>query len=83
MVFAGVADLESGTVSFVVVDADGLIIHEGEILDAQGETAEFSEDVSLDGIPHVGAGSVIAWEWAPDGSQRHVVEYPLNLVDEG
>lgn len=83
MTFAGIAGLESGTVSFVVVDGDGLIIHEGEISGAPGETVDFSEPVTLDDIPHPGAGSIIAWEWAPDGSQRHVVEYPLILVAQG
>ncbi|HEX6286789.1 MAG TPA: Gmad2 immunoglobulin-like domain-containing protein, partial [Acidimicrobiia bacterium] len=83
LTFAGIADLESGTVSFVVVDGDGLIIHEGEISGTPGEAVDFSEPVNLDEIPHPGAGSIIAWEWAPDGSQRHVVEYPLTLLAKG
>lgn len=81
--FSGTAMLDSGTVSFVVVDADGLIVHEGEVASLPSELGEFSEDLMIDQIPHPGTGSIIAWEWAPDGSQRHVVEYPVLLVNEG
>jgi hypothetical protein len=79
---AGTAELESGTVSYVVVDADGLIIHEGEIASTPGEWSEFAATVVLEEVPHPGRGSIIVWEWAPDGSQRHVLEYPLTLMDE-
>lgn len=78
---SGIAELESGTLSYVIVDADGLIIHEGEITTIPGQRSEFSADVTLEEIPNPGTGSIIAWEWAPDGTQRHVLEYPLNLVD--
>lgn len=83
LTFSGSATLDSGLISFVVVDADGLIVHEGEIPSTPGETVEFSENVMIDEIPHPGIGSIIVWEWAPDGTQRHVVEYPLALVEEG
>jgi hypothetical protein len=78
---SGIAELESGTLSYVIVDADGLIIHEGQITTIPGKRSEFSADLALEEIPNTGTGSIIAWEWAPDGSQRHVLEYPLNLVD--
>jgi hypothetical protein len=77
----GTAELESGTMSFVIVDAEGLIIHEGEITVTPGERSEFAVSVVLPAVPNPGTGSIIAWEWAPDGSQRHVLEYPLTLVD--
>jgi len=80
--FSGTAKLDSGSVSFVVVDADGLIVHEGEITSIPSELGKFSEDLVIDQIPHPGTGSIIAWEWAPDGSQRHVVEYPVSLVNQ-
>lgn len=81
IVVAGTARLESGTVSDVIVDADGLIIHEGEISSTPGERNGFTTSVTLGEIPNPGMGSIIVWEWAPDGSQRHVLEYPLNLVE--
>lgn len=76
----GTADLESGTVSFVIVDADGLIIHEGDIGSTPGERSEFATSITLEEIPNQGRGSIIVWEWTPDGSQRHVIEYPVTLV---
>jgi len=78
---AGTAEIESGEVSFVIVDADGLIIADGETDSSPGERSAFHESVVLDQIPNPGLGSVIVWEWAPDGSQRHVLEYPLSLVE--
>jgi hypothetical protein len=78
---AGTADVESGTVSYVIVDAEGLIIHEGETATTPGERSEFAATVALEEIPNPGMGSIIVWEWAPDGSQRHVLDYPLTLVD--
>lgn len=79
---AGTADLESGTVSYVIVDAEGLIIHEGEMATTPRQRSEFAASVVLEEIPNPGRGSFIVWEWAPDGSQRHVLDYPLTLVDE-
>lgn len=78
----GTADLESGTVSYVIVDAEGLIIHEGEISSTPGERSEFGDDVTLEEIPNAGVGSIIVWEWASDGSQQHVLEYPLTLTTQ-
>lgn len=78
----GTAELESGMVSYVIVDADGLIIHEGEIASIPGQRIDFSASVVLEEIPNPGMGSIIAWEWAPDGSQRYVLESPLILVDQ-
>lgn len=79
---AGTVEIESGTVSYVIVDADGLIIHEGEIAGTSGERSEFADSVTLGEIPNTGMGSIIVWEWAADGSQQHVLEYPLTLVTE-
>jgi spore germination protein GerM len=76
---SGIAELESGVVSYVIVDAEGLIIHEGEITTVSGERTEFTDHVVLDEIPYPGLGAIIVWEWAPDGSQQHVLEYPLRL----
>jgi hypothetical protein len=69
-------------VSYVIVDADGLIIHEGEIGTTPGERSRFAAGVAVGEIPHPGNGSIIVWEWAPDGSQRHVLEYPLSLTNQ-
>ena len=77
---AGTAELESGKVSYVIVDAEGLIIHEGEIATTPGQRSEFAASVVLEEILNPGMGSIIVWEWAPDGKQRHVVEYPLTVV---
>jgi hypothetical protein len=79
---AGTAELDSGTVSFVIVDADGLIVHEGEIESIPGQRSEFGASFVLEGPVRPGMGSMIVWEWAPDGSQQHVLEYPLTLVNE-
>ncbi|MFZ0015244.1 MAG: GerMN domain-containing protein [Acidimicrobiia bacterium] len=79
--FTGSAELVSGTVSYVVVDADGLIIHEGEVASNPGERSEYATSIVLEDVPHPGTGSIIVWEWAEDGSQRHVLEYPLNLTE--
>lgn len=76
---AGTAELESGTVSIVIVDADGLIIHEQNIDTTPGQRSKFATSVSFEEIPNPGMGSIIVWEWAPDGSQQHVLEYPLAL----
>ncbi|HEU4319596.1 MAG TPA: GerMN domain-containing protein [Acidimicrobiia bacterium] len=77
----GSADLESGAVSFVIVDADGLIVHEGEVGTSPGERSEYATSVVLEDVPHPGKGSIIVWEWAADGSQQHVLEYPLTLTE--
>jgi Sporulation and spore germination/Immunoglobulin-like domain of bacterial spore germination len=77
---AGSAQIDSGTVSYVIVDADGIIISEGAMATNSG--AEFGTTVALDEIAHPGLGSIIIWEWIPDGSQQHVLEYPLTLVDQ-
>jgi hypothetical protein len=77
--FSGTAIVESGEISYVIVDADGLIIHEATAATPSGVRGAFTDRVVLDEIPHPGQGSIIAWEWAPDGSQRHVLEYPLTL----
>jgi hypothetical protein len=79
---AGTAELDSGTVSFVIVDADGLIVHEGEIESIPGQRGEFGASFVLEDLVRPGKGSIIVWEWAPDGSQQHVLEYPLTLVNE-
>ena len=76
----GSAQIDSGMVSYVIVDADGLIIGEGET--ATTAEGHFDSTVTLDEIPHPGPGSIIVWEWAPDGSQQHVLEYPLTLADQ-
>lgn len=78
---SGSARLESGSVSAVIVDADGLIIYESDIETTDpGQRSEFTTNVTVEVIPNPGTGSIIVWEWAPDGSQQHVLEYPLNLV---
>lgn len=77
---AGSADLESGVVSFAIVDADGLIVEEGELAATPGGRGDFEATVTVAEVPHPGVGSLIVWEWAPDGSQRHVLEYPLTLA---
>jgi hypothetical protein len=66
-------------VSYVIVDAEGLIIHEGE--SATGQRGDFTATAVIEEVPNPGRGSIIVWEWAPDGSQRHVLEYPLTLED--
>lgn len=81
IVISGWADLESGTTSYVIVDSDGTIVQEGEIASSPGQRSDFDLSVELEQIPSPGRGSIIVWEWAPDGSQRHVLEYPIDLVD--
>lgn len=76
----GSADLESGAVSYVIVDADGLLVAEGEVGTSPGERSEFATSIVLEDVPHPGMGSIIVWEWAADGSQQHVLEYPLTLT---
>jgi hypothetical protein len=78
----GLAELDSGTVSYVIVDAEGLIVHEGEIATIPAQRSEFAAAVVIEEVPNPGIGSIIVWEWAPDGSQRHVIEYPLTLQSD-
>lgn len=77
--FSGSADLESGELSYVIVDAEGLIVDEAALATTSGQRTNFNTMVTLDDISRSGLGSVIVWEWAPDGSQRHVLEYPITL----
>ncbi|MFP3883186.1 MAG: Gmad2 immunoglobulin-like domain-containing protein [Actinomycetota bacterium] len=79
---AGTAELKSGTVPYIIVDADGLMIHEGEIASTRGVRSEFTTSSTLGEIPNPSMGSIIVWEWAPDGSQQQVPEYPLTLANE-
>lgn len=80
ILIAGIAELESGSVSYVIVDSEGFIVGEGEITTVPGQPGAFSTTIVLDDSARPGAGSIIAWEWAPDGSQRHVLDYPLTLA---
>ena len=80
ILIAGIAELESGSVSYVIVDAEGFIVGEGEITTVAGQPGAFSTTIVLDESARPGAGSIIVWEWAPDGSQRHVLDYPLTLA---
>jgi len=76
----GLAISGSGVVSYVVVDADGLIVAEGETPVAHpGQRAEFGATVDLSSVPHPGEGSIIVFETGPDGTQLHVLEYPLTI----
>lgn len=76
---AGTATVDSGEVSFVIVDADGLIIQQGTVPTTAGSRSQFSTSIRLTDIPNPGLGSIVVWEWASDGSQRHVLEYPITL----
>ncbi|MGA8040500.1 MAG: Gmad2 immunoglobulin-like domain-containing protein, partial [Acidimicrobiia bacterium] len=76
----GTAVTASGEVSYVVVDADGLIVAQGMVtVQSAGTRGEFQEDVELTDVLHPGPGSIIVFEIDADGAQTHVLEYPLSV----
>lgn len=77
---AGSATTGSGRIRYVVVDADGLIVAEGDLTSLAGERDEFAVAIDVPDLPHPGSGSIIVFEVATDGSQTHVVEYPLTIT---
>jgi spore germination protein GerM len=76
---SGQALTDSGSVSYVLVDADGLIIAEGQISVTPGQRSSFDATLDLGEIPHPGLGSIIVFELTEDGTQIHVLEYPLEI----
>ncbi len=78
---SGLAVADSGLIRYVVVDADGLIVAEGDLTTLAGERDEFGLTIDIPDLPHPGLGSIIVFEVATDGTQRHVVEYPLTITD--
>jgi Sporulation and spore germination/Immunoglobulin-like domain of bacterial spore germination len=76
---SGQALTDSGSVSYVLVDADGLIIAEGETAVTPGQRSQFHTTLDIGDIPHPGLGSIIVFELAEDGTQIHVLEYPLEI----
>jgi hypothetical protein len=77
---AGWADVESGVVDYTVVDVTGSIVAEGVVQATPGAPrSEFAATVTASAAPAPGWGSLIVFETAPDGSQAHVLEYPLLL----
>lgn len=78
---SGLATSETGTVRYVLVDADGLIIAEGDITTVAGERTDFVATVDVPKVPHPGLGSIIMFVPGDDGTQLHVLEYPLTIVD--
>lgn len=76
---SGQALTDSGSVSYVLVDADGLIIAEGETAVTPGQRSQFDTTLDIGDIPHPGLGSIIVFELADDGAQIHVLEYPLEI----
>ncbi|MGB8362134.1 MAG: GerMN domain-containing protein [Acidimicrobiia bacterium] len=76
---SGQALTDSGSVSYVLVDADGLIIAEGEIPVTPGQRSQFNTTLDMVEIPHPGLGSIIVFELTEDGAQIHVLEYPLQV----
>ena len=79
MTVSGLATTESGVVHYVVVDADGLIVAEGDITTIVGDRSEFTTTVDLGSVVNPGPGSIIVFESDPDGTQLHVLEYPLTI----
>jgi hypothetical protein len=79
MTVSGLALTESGVVHYVVVDADGLIVAEGDITTIVGDRSEFTTTVDLGSVVNPGLGSIIVFESDPDGTQLHVLEYPLTI----
>lgn len=77
---SGSAITDSGVVRYVVVDAVGLIVAEGDLATVAGERDEFGVSIDILELPHPGLGSLIVFEVAADGTQRHVVEYPLTIT---
>lgn len=76
----GQARADSGMVSYVLVDADGLIVAEGEVTTEQpGVRSAFEVLVDLPDVPHPGLGSIIVFEPSSEGTQLHVLEYPLHF----
>lgn len=70
----------SGEIRYVVVDAEGVIVAEGTAMTGEaGIRGEFNEAVGLKEVAHPGTGSIIVFEIATDGSQTHVLEYPLSV----
>ncbi|CAN5862816.1 hypothetical protein BH23ACT4_BH23ACT4_07310 [soil metagenome] len=78
---SGIALTASGLVRYVVVDADGLIIAEGDITTVAGERTDFVVAVDVPAVPHPGLGSIIVFELGADGNQLHVLEYPLTITE--
>ncbi|MEX0797783.1 MAG: hypothetical protein WD274_13955, partial [Acidimicrobiia bacterium] len=66
---------------YIHVDADGLIVAEGDLTTLAGERDEFAVSIDIPDLPHPGLGSIIVFEVATDGTQRHVVEYPLTITE--
>jgi germination protein M len=79
MTVSGLAMTESGAVRYVVVDADGLIVTEGDVTTVAGGRSEFTTTVELGSVVNPGLGSIIVFELDPDGTQLHVLEYPLTI----
>jgi len=67
------------TVSYTIVDAAGDIVASGTVaVEDATQRSSFAFDVTGDVLP--GLGSIILYEAAPDGTQRHVIEYPISFV---
>ncbi|HUG07657.1 MAG TPA: GerMN domain-containing protein [Acidimicrobiia bacterium] len=79
LTMSGLARTESGTISYTVLDADGLIVAEGEISTTPQEWSEFRTVIQVSTTAGSGMGSIVVFELADDGSQRHVLQYPLEI----
>ncbi len=79
LTISGLARTESGTISYTIVDADGLLVAEGEIPTTPEEWSDFQTEVEISPTATSGMGSIIVFEVADDGSQRHVLQYPLEI----
>jgi hypothetical protein len=78
---SGRAMVDSGLISYTVIDADGFIVAEGEIPATPGEWSEFGAIVEIPADAVAGSGSIVVFEAAEDGSQRHVLQYPLTISE--
>jgi hypothetical protein len=81
MTVSGLAMTESGAVRYVVVDADGLIVAEGDVTTVAGDRSKFTTTVELGSVVNPGLGSIIVFELDLDGTQLHVLEYPLTIKE--
>ncbi|HUG32892.1 MAG TPA: GerMN domain-containing protein [Acidimicrobiia bacterium] len=81
LTMSGLARTESGTINYTIVDAEGLIVAEGGIPTTPHEWSEFQTVVEISPTASSGLGSIVVFEMADDGSQRHVLEYPLEIGD--
>jgi hypothetical protein len=79
MSVSGLAMVDSELISYTVIDADGFIVAEGLIPSTPGEWSEFSAIVEISAGAVAGTGSIVVFETAEDGSQRHVLQYPLTI----